>query len=519
MRLPETRLSLQDSLLEFDVWITPTLGEIRDTDRFRQEMDRVAEVFDALETATNSFGSIEDCKAAKIAETIGLILKSRSAGAVPSFLQAFCSVLFLVTGKSDNNAKCQLPIFLRDNAKWRSIPVAGRHGGTVSAVDLSRFRELKAEKFVGIVDALRDHPELQTKLLEVFVRFILSDNQYVSQLWSIGRSYAMLKALNRERDLLSPLVVFQVRGSVAASGGHEPEGLLRKTMADWGLEGDIDFNLSDAVVSKEGGDLMPVEGAEIPAVRAKTRAYDFVLPFRTPGWKPRIFVQCQFYAGDSGSVSHKNVDQTSSSRASVSDLVGSAVFVEYVDGAGYFSSLNGDLKTLLSMPTTKSFIQVRSAPIRLRRELQSIGFVLPIEIEHAILRCDGIRKKVETFLAAEGYGLREIVRAVERCLQRGFIARRGRERLDVERARLPLVRRYVLLDTIACEGSTIEASGEKLSGFLLVPGYGPLHGLKMDEAVSKALRVYPRLKADWSNPEVLLGDIRWLCEAGLAISS
>ena len=99
MRLPEARLSLQDSLLEFDVWITPTLGEIRDTDRFRQEMDRVAEVFDALEAATNSFGSIEDCKAGKVAETIGLILRSRSAGPVSSFLRAFCSVLFLVTGK------------------------------------------------------------------------------------------------------------------------------------------------------------------------------------------------------------------------------------------------------------------------------------------------------------------------------------------------------------------------------------------------------------------------------------
>ena len=200
-------------------------------------------------------------------------------------------------------------------------------------------------------------------------------------------------------------------------------------------------------------------------------------------------------------------------------FVESAIFVEYVDGAGYFSSLNGDLKTLLSMPNTKSFIQVRSAPVRLRREFQLAGFLLPMEIEHAILRCDGIRNEVEMLLTGEGYTPTEITRALERCLQRGFISKREHERLNIESTRRHLVRRYMLLDTIAREGSTIQLSGEKMSGFLLVPGYGPFHGLKMDEAIAKALKLCPQLKADWSNPEALLQDIRWLCESGLVISS
>ena len=61
-------------------------------------------------------------------------------------------------------------------------------------------------------------------------------------------------------------------------------------------------------------ELMGLIGATSASTgREKSRAYDFVLPFKTAGWKPSLFVQSQFYAGDSGSVSHKNVDQTSTS--------------------------------------------------------------------------------------------------------------------------------------------------------------------------------------------------------------
>jgi hypothetical protein len=71
----------------------------------------------------------------------------------------------------------------------------------------------------------------------------------------------------------------------------------------------------------------------------KTRAYDFILPYKTEGWEPKLFVQCQFYAGDSGSVSHKVVDQTRSSRPLTLVDYPNARFVEYLDGAGYYASL------------------------------------------------------------------------------------------------------------------------------------------------------------------------------------
>ncbi|HVC94134.1 MAG TPA: hypothetical protein VND64_10615 [Pirellulales bacterium] len=521
MKLPVTALDLSAQLAEFDVWITPSLGEVRDTVRFREQMAAVVSTFEALGKATNRFHDVADCRPAVIAETFVRLVRGRPEAEVCRTLEALASVLFLVTGRSDNNAKCQFPLYLRDHAHWPELPVVRktRTGPELSAVRVPR--ELKAEKYLGIVANLGPFPEQQQRLLEQFVGFLLDNEACVSQLWSIGHSFFVLKHFGREQDLLAPLVIFQVRGSVAASGGHDPEELLRARLLEWGLEAGADFNTIDVVL----GDLASLAATDpgrksavgrLPE-RIKTRAYDFVFPYRTPGWNPCVFVQAQFYAGDSGSVSHKNVDQTSTSRAAVRAVVPEARFVEYVDGAGYFSSLNGDLKTLLSSQTTASYFQVRSAAIRLRRELQQIGFLLPIDMEHAVLRAGGKRDKVRRLLVSEGYAPAEIKRAVESGLHRGLITAEAGGSLGVSRARRDLVRRYFLLDVAARCGAP--ATDSKLSGSLLVPGYGPFFGAKLDTLAEAALKLAPELVTDWARPTSVLGDIRWLCDQGLAMSS
>ena len=40
-----------------------------------------------------------------------------------------------------------------------------------------------------------------------------------------------MKEFGKEKDLLKPLVVFQVRGSVSATGGHGPEEFLKRLRA------------------------------------------------------------------------------------------------------------------------------------------------------------------------------------------------------------------------------------------------------------------------------------------------
>ena len=558
MRLPIPTLDLVAQLLEFDVWITPSLGEIRDTERFREEMDAVVQTFESLGLATRQFQDVNDCRPSSIAKVFVSLARRQSLDQSLETLRAFASVLFLVTGKSDNNAKCQFPLFLRDKARWDKIPTVRRTQAGTQLRNISIPRELKAEKYLGIVASLSEFPDHQERLLEQFVGFLLNDNAYISQLWSIGYSYFMLKPFGKEKDLLSPLVVFQVRGSVAASGGHDPEELLRQRMVEWGLAPGLEFNTSDVVLTEvlrlagqapvvesvsvepekrdaseknEDGPPLPlaattVEVVEHPSddataanrVRVKTRAYDFILPYKVPGWQPSLFVQSQFYAGDSGSVSHKNVDQTSTSRAAVLDMVTSARFVEYVDGAGYFSSLNGDLKTLLNMKTTASFFQVRSASIRLRRELQQVGFLLPIEVEHAILRADGSLTKVRRLLTDEGYSSGEIERCVQKSIKLGQLLRKG-QRLTIALSRRQIARRYFLMDVTSVYGAPPSSPGDKLTGSLLVPGFGPFHGLKLNELAAKALELAPSLRADWSDPQTILGDIRWLCDEGMAMSS
>jgi hypothetical protein len=289
----------------------------------------------------------------------------------------------------------------------------------------------------------------------------------------------------------------------------------------------VDFNTVDVVVS--GDKLIPASEATAAddadtgivvvkrgTKKVKTRAYDFVLPFKTPGWKHRIFVQAQYYAGDSGSVSHKNVDQTRTSRLKVLDHYNEPLFIEYVDGAGYFSSLNGDLKNLLQMDDTHSFVQVRSAPIRIRRVLQEIGFCTPLEVAHAIARTDGSRKAVTRILVAEGYAKSEVERCIRVAIGVEFV-REDYEQLEIIAGRRPIVRKFILLDTIACHGANLTGISE--SGFLLVPGYGPFFGMKLTDVLRNAVALAPGFAAEFSDSALFLGDLQWLEEQKFVMSS
>src|SRR5438445_7535095 len=122
------------------------------------------------------------------------------------------------------------------------------------------------------VAALHHSAAHQRELIDIFLQFVLNEEQYLAQFWSLGRSYAMLKPLGRSEALLSPLIVFQVRGSVAATGGHEPEKALRQLMQEWGLVEGADFNSADVKLNEELR--IPKEVTQ-GKLKVKTRAYDF----------------------------------------------------------------------------------------------------------------------------------------------------------------------------------------------------------------------------------------------------
>src|SRR5262249_40533107 len=207
------------------------------------------------------------------------------------------------------------------------------------------------------------------------------------------------------------------------------------------------FNASDVKLNDELN--IPEETAleGEPGRREKTRAYDFALPYKVAGWPKKILIQSQYYAGDSGSVSHKTVDQATASRQEArKKLATGGRFLEYLDAAGFFASLNPALRSPLDKPDTAGIVQIRSMPMRLRRELQLVGFLTPIEIEHAILIAGPNRKRVVALLATDGYAATEVERCIVGAVRRGFLAQPSKGQLGIDPARRELVRRYFVLD-------------------------------------------------------------------------
>lgn len=551
MKLPYPKLGLDAAIAEFDFWVTPALSELRDTPRYQREMRRVRAVLDLFKDLALQFTPqqvrqvplgeiIADRYLAVVMQKITTADPAEAQQTALADLDALAATLFLVTGKSDNNAKCQFPLFLRAQLGWKTLPSPRRKRGVVTFQQQRIPRVLKSVDYMSRVasllalgsDSSRQDRERTARVhLCEFVGFVLSDENSRDQFWSVLRCYIELANIGgRPEALLAPLVAFQVRGSVSASGGHEPEELLRARMTEWGLERDVDFNIADVVLDVEAGRLHEDDAAAdeeneeeneaaAAAERKKTRAYDFVLPFRTAGWSPRIFVQSQFYAGDSGSVSHKNVDQTSTSRGNATVLVARAWpdsplprFIEYVDGAGYVASLNRDLKTLLSMNDTEGFTQVRTSPVRLRSQLQQIGFLTPLELEHALLRA-GDREAAVEVLKTEGYSPAEIDRCIDKSLALGISVLDGNGELAVSADRRDLARRYLLLDVIAC-GSNELVGGDELKGVVFVPGFGAYFGMTLDQLGETVNRDYAHI---WTTAASVTTDLAWLCERGFVV--
>ena len=355
-----------------------------------------------------------------------------------------------------------------------------------------------------IILQLAEKIETQELFLESYIHLIISDEQYSNQLWCLGKAYCTQRNVNNENAFLSPMVIFQSRGSITATQGHIPENRLRTYMKDWGLEENKDFNTQDVEIAEI------LKGVEIDS-KLKKRKYDFVLPYRSKESGKKIFIQSQFYAGDSGSVSHKVVDQTDSSRMATLKKYPQAVFVEYLDGAGYYSSLNGDLRKMLAKPTTKDFIQIKSAPLKLRRELQEIRFLTTLEVEHAILMTDGKKESVASLLLNDGYSEDEINRVLELVVSNGKV-QLSEGSLILVKERVEIVRKYCLLDVIANYGNPI--SLDKQQGCLIVPGYSTFWGMPQADVIKKAIEIAPSLNTLWEKTTDAFDDIQWLLEKG-----
>lgn len=542
MKLPADSLTPEQRLEEFDVWITSSIQEITDTAIYQSEIRKISLILDSLGLATNGFASVSDCNADRMAvycirEIEALIKKpndndARLSEAV-NVIDSLISMLFLVTGKSDNNMKCQFPVFLFASSGKNEFPVRSKRGARVSFTMRKLGRVIKQETvskliaealcFRGSYSGSIDLEREAVWLLKSYIESILIDDASVQQLWALGTSYFHLKRTSPgfELRLLSPIVTFKVRGQVAAVSGHVPEKILRKYLRMWGLKAGVDYNLSDVIIDGSGTteDELIEAAKEVDGEAAtkavltdfdenptKTRAYDFVLPYKTPGWEQKIFMQAQFYAGDSGSVSHKVVDQTRSSRSLTRTKYPHAIFVEYLDGAGYFSSLRRDLQHMLEMPSTADFVQVRSAHVKLRRQLQNIGFLTPIDFVHALFRARFVLHEAERILVGEGYSTTECNRCKAYCLGEGLMALSG-DQLSVNPRLLINARRLLILDSIVIDSKALHDKGLHV----FAPGAVQGHGVTLRSVA----RSYEALvQASLGGASRFSADLTWLQSSG-----
>ena len=540
MRLRPENLDTPEQLAEFDQWLTAKLERIKDSKRFNSEIEALCQCIETISPHLNDFSSYQDCTVENICDAVVSASRQFVLGEsfakdeqhVSVFYEAFFNLLFLTSGATDNNLKNHFLIQLKEDDVKPFIPKKGSSRKTIkftlkelpSTIKSDFIAKSLASCFVGSHETyfseVKTEPTFDLMfylrlLLKEYISLILEDEEETKQFWAICRSYTELNSLTASDDLgkylLNACTIFKVRGSVSATGGHITEDLLREKLLTMGLQPNSDFNINDVTIGEE-------EIVEDGKRKKKTRAYDFILPYKIDNWepKPKLFIQSQFYAGDSGSVSHKVVDQTHSSRTFTLANYANARFVEYLDGAGYYASLRGDLKHMLAFDSTASFFQVKSILVRLRRELQHIKFLTPIELEHAIIVSeDGLKHSIFSSLVSDGYPREEIERVASICFKLGYIYRRAEnygEKLTVSSERRDISRRLLILDIAANHASAISEEQRKSMKFLLVPGYGKNFGIQESNLIALVCATCKQIKIDAST---FINDIEWLLDEGV----
>lgn len=540
MRLRPENLDTPEQLAEFDQWLTAKLERIKDSKRFNSEIEALCQCIDTISPHLNDFSSYQDCTVENICDAVVIASRQFVVGEsfakdeqhVSVFYEAFFNLLFLTSGATDNNLKNHFLIQLKEDDVKPFIPKRGSSRKIIkftlkelpSTIKSDFIARSLASCFVGSYETYSSEVKTEPTfdlmfylrlLLKEYISLILEDEEETKQFWAICRSYTELNSLTASDDLgkylLNACTIFKVRGSVSATGGHITEDLLREKLLTMGLQPNSDFNTNDVTIGEE-------EIVEDGKRKKKTRAYDFILPYKIDNWepKPKLFIQSQFYAGDSGSVSHKVVDQTQSSRTFTLANYANARFVEYLDGAGYYASLRGDLKHMLAFDSTASFFQVKSILIRLRRELQHICFLTPIELEHAIITSEqGLKESVFHSLELDGYPKEEIERITLVCIELGYISEsidKNGTKLIISVERSEITRRLLILDIAANYASTISDEQRKSMKYLLVPGYGANYGILESELTNLVCSMCKQITI---SAPVFASDIEWLLDEGV----
>lgn len=146
MKLQQYNETLDEKMSEFDIWVTPSLGEIRDMPQFKVNLDSMKCGFDYIAQITNNFESISSCSSSTLAQNTVQLISSENDDEKELILSYICGVLLLVTGKTDNNLKCQFPLLLRNTYVISEYPQRNSSGRWTKKTYLARYNLMRLQK-------------------------------------------------------------------------------------------------------------------------------------------------------------------------------------------------------------------------------------------------------------------------------------------------------------------------------------------------------------------------------------
>jgi len=147
--------------------------------------------------------------------------------------------------------------------------------------------------------------------------------------------------------------------------------------------------------------------------------------------------------------------------------------------------------------------------------MQDIGFLTPLEVEHAIFRSsNGDSNEVVGLLQADGYQEAEVDRVVSQSLGREVIYQSG-DRLFVKDSRVGFARRLLIIDLVAISGEHLNTIEGRV-GNVLIPGYGALYGAQLGRISSEIDNFAPN--SNYTRND-FAQDITWLTEEKFIILS
>lgn len=70
MKINDYNATLDEKMSEFDMWVTPSLGEIRDTPQFRVNLEQLKKGFDYMADITENFADVSHCSSSALAVNV-----------------------------------------------------------------------------------------------------------------------------------------------------------------------------------------------------------------------------------------------------------------------------------------------------------------------------------------------------------------------------------------------------------------------------------------------------------------